>query len=55
MIYPSSYLIPSLFQHPEAALFRLEPFGIKQKLKNLIPTRREAIALSSLVLISLMR
>jgi hypothetical protein len=53
LTYPSSYLIPSLFRHPEAALFRLEPFGIKQKLKNLIPSRREAIALSSLILISL--
>ncbi|MDF5718370.1 MAG: CHASE2 domain-containing protein [Rhizonema sp. NSF051] len=53
LTYPSSYLIPSLFKHPEAPLFRIEPFGIKEKLKNLIPTRREAIALSSLVLISL--
>jgi len=53
LTYPSSYLIPSLFRHPEAPLFRLEPFGLKQQLKNLIPTRREAIALSSLVLISL--
>lgn len=53
LTYPSSYLIPSLFRHPEASLFRLEPFGLKQKLKNLIPTRREAIALSSLILISL--
>ncbi len=53
LTYPSSYLIPSLFRHPEAPLFRIEPFGIKQKLKNLIPTRREAIALSSLVFISL--
>ncbi|MDF5718984.1 MAG: CHASE2 domain-containing protein [Rhizonema sp. PD37] len=53
LTYPSSYLIPSLFRHPEASLFRIEPFGIKEKLKNLIPTRREAIALSSLVFISL--
>jgi hypothetical protein len=53
LTYPSSYLIPSLFRHPEAALFRLEPFGLKQRLKQLIPTRREAIALTSLILISL--
>ncbi|MBD2771956.1 CHASE2 domain-containing protein [Iningainema tapete] len=53
LTYPSSYLTPSLFRHPEAPLFRLEPFGLKQQLKNLIPTRREAIALSSLILISL--
>ncbi|MBR8835340.1 MAG: CHASE2 domain-containing protein [Stigonema ocellatum SAG 48.90 = DSM 106950] len=53
LTYPSSYLIPSLFRHPEAPLFRLEPFGLKQQLKSLIPTRREAIALSSLILMSL--
>lgn len=53
LTYPSSYLTPSLFRHPEAPLFRLEPFGLKQQLKNLIPTPREAIALSSLILISL--
>lgn len=53
LIYPSAYLIPSLFCHPEASLFRLEPFGIQKKLKKMIPTRYELIALSSLFLISL--
>ncbi len=53
LTYPSAYLIPSLFRHPEAPLFRLEPFGLKHRLKSLIPTRREAIALSALVFISL--
>ncbi len=53
LTYPSAYLIPSLFRHPEAALFRLQPFGIKQSLKKLIPSRQEAIALSAVLIISL--
>jgi len=54
LTYPSVYFIPSLFRHPDAPLFRLKPFGLKQRLKSLIPTRREAIALSALALISLL-
>lgn len=54
LTYPSAYLIPSLFCHPDAVLFRIEPFGIKQSLKQWLPTRREAIALSSFVLLSLL-
>lgn len=53
LTYPSAYLIPSLFRHPEAALFRIEPFGIKQRLKKIIPNRKEAIALVILFLLSL--
>jgi hypothetical protein len=53
LTYPSSYLIPSLFCHPEASLFRLEPFGIQESLKKMIPSRYELIAIFSLLLISL--
>ncbi|MBW4670501.1 MAG: CHASE2 domain-containing protein [Cyanomargarita calcarea GSE-NOS-MK-12-04C] len=53
LTYPSAYLIPSLFRHPESELFRPKPFGIRQRLKKLIPTRNEAIVVSSLLLISL--
>lgn len=53
LTYPSSYLIPSLFCHPEASLFRLEPFGIQKSLKKMIPSRYELIAIFSLLLISL--
>ncbi|HEY9295541.1 MAG TPA: CHASE2 domain-containing protein, partial [Phormidium sp.] len=51
--YPSAYLIPSLFGHPNAELFRLKPNGIRQKLQQLLPTRNEAIALSILAAASL--
>ncbi|MDJ0696153.1 CHASE2 domain-containing protein [Mastigocoleus sp. MO_188.B34] len=53
LTYPSSYLVPSLFCHPAAPLFRIEPFGFKQSLKSLIPTPLEAVTISALVLISL--
>ncbi|BAZ02893.1 putative Chase2 sensor protein (plasmid) [Tolypothrix tenuis PCC 7101] len=53
LTYPSAYLIPSLFRHPEAPLFKVEPFGIKQRLKNIIPAQKEGIALTALLLISL--
>jgi CHASE2 domain-containing sensor protein len=54
LTYPSAYLIPSLFCHPEAELFRLEPFGLQQWLKQWLPTRREAIALGGVILFSLL-
>ncbi|MBD2213049.1 CHASE2 domain-containing protein [Nostoc linckia FACHB-104] len=52
LTYPSTYLIPSLFRHPDAPLFRLEPFGIKQRLKKIIPNRQEAVALLALLIAS---
>ncbi|RUS98535.1 hypothetical protein DSM106972_081640 [Dulcicalothrix desertica PCC 7102] len=53
LTYPSSYLIPSLFRHPDASLFHLEPFGFKQYLKKLTPTLLETVTISALALISL--
>jgi CHASE2 domain-containing sensor protein len=50
--YPSTYLIPSLFRHPDAPLFCLEPFGIKQRLKKIIPNRKETVALLALLIAS---
>ncbi|HEY9647727.1 MAG TPA: CHAT domain-containing protein, partial [Chroococcidiopsis sp.] len=51
--YPSAYLLPSLFRHPEATLFRIPPTGWKQQLKTLLPNRWQAIALSATVALSL--
>ncbi|MEM7553094.1 MAG: CHASE2 domain-containing protein [Cyanobacteria bacterium P01_A01_bin.84] len=53
LIYPSSYLIPSLFRHPAASSFRIRPFGFKHFLKRLTPTPLEAVTISTLALISL--
>ena len=48
LTYPSAYLIPSLFRHPDAPVFHLKPYGWKQKLKHWLPTKTEALALGVL-------
>ncbi|MEA5504700.1 CHASE2 domain-containing protein [Halotia wernerae UHCC 0503] len=53
LTYPSAYLIPSLFRHPEADLFCLQPSGFKQLSQDFKPTRSEAIALLFILIISL--
>ncbi|NEQ99388.1 MAG: CHASE2 domain-containing protein, partial [Cyanothece sp. SIO2G6] len=52
--YPSAHLIPSLFCHPSAHLFRIPPRGLKQRLKALVPLRYEAIALTTCLGLSLL-
>jgi len=55
LTYPSAYLIPSLFRHADAALFKPEPFGWRQVVKQLLPqTRTETIALAALTVLSLL-
>jgi CHASE2 domain-containing sensor protein len=53
LTYPSACLVPSLFCHPGAVFFKLEPYGFKEFIKRLYPTPIEAIALTALVFISL--
>ena len=52
--FPSAYLVPSLFQHPNAVPFKLTPVDLKSRLKQLMPTKVEAIALGTFALLSLM-
>jgi CHASE2 domain-containing sensor protein len=52
LTYPSAYLIPSLFSHPQAKPFRFTPPGWKSYLKQWRPQRREAIALGLLAVVS---
>lgn len=52
LTYPSAYLIPSLFRHPDSVLFQIKPASWRHQLKQWLPLRREAIALSSLLLLS---
>ena len=54
LTYPSAYLIPSLFCHPDAKLFQIEPWGWRKQLNRWLPTKQEAIALSALAVISLL-
>lgn len=51
--YPSAYLIPTLFRHPQSVLFRLEPFGLGHSLRNWLPTKKEALWLSAWLTVSL--
>ncbi|MBL1177177.1 CHASE2 domain-containing protein [Pantanalinema sp. GBBB05] len=53
LTYPSAYLIPSLFRHPDSAPFQLKPFGWQEQLKQWLPTKQEAIALLVLMALSL--
>ncbi|MEM8676506.1 MAG: CHASE2 domain-containing protein [Cyanobacteria bacterium P01_G01_bin.67] len=54
LTYPSAYLIPSLFCHPDAQLYRIQPWGWRQQLNQWLPNRYEAIAASALCLLSIM-
>ena len=53
LTYPSSYCVPSFFCHPETVPFTPRTIGVSQKLKQLIPNSRQAIALSILSAASL--
>ena len=52
--YPSAYLLPSFFRHPDAILFRIQPFGWKQRLQAVLPTPVQAIAVTTICSLSLM-
>lgn len=54
LAYPSAYLIPSLLCHPDAQLYRIQPWGWQQQLKKWVPSRYEAISLSALCILSIM-
>lgn len=54
LTYPSAYLVLSLFRNPGANLFRLQPFGIRHIIKQWLPRRREALGLSTLLVLSLL-
>ncbi|MGB3638534.1 MAG: CHASE2 domain-containing protein [Rivularia sp. (in: cyanobacteria)] len=53
LAYPSTYLVPSLFRHPGAELFRIQPFGLFSIIKQWLPTSKEAKWLGIFFLISL--
>ncbi|MBD2319769.1 CHASE2 domain-containing protein [Phormidium tenue] len=53
LTYPSAYLIPSLFCHPEAVPFCLPPPNWRKKIGQLLPSPKQAIAVSTLAALSL--
>ncbi|MBD2108792.1 CHASE2 domain-containing protein [Nodosilinea sp. FACHB-13] len=54
LTYPSAYLLPSLFYHPQAVPYQLQPAGWRAIRRRWRPTQREAIALGALALLSLL-
>ncbi|MDJ0800954.1 MAG: CHASE2 domain-containing protein [Calothrix sp. MO_167.B12] len=53
LTYPSTYLIPSLFRHPQSELFRLEPFGVWHSIKSWLPTKKEGVYLVAFLTLSI--
>ena len=52
--FPSAYLLPSFFRHPDTKLFRVEALTFRQRLSQLLPNRGEAIAAAALAIASLL-
>ncbi|BAZ02080.1 putative Chase2 sensor protein [Tolypothrix tenuis PCC 7101] len=52
--YPSAYLVPSLYRHPDAELFRLKSFGFWNSIKKWLPKPKNESWLLLLLLISLL-
>lgn len=56
--YPSAFLVPSLCRHPGATVYRLPEHSgnwwgqLRQKIKPILPTQKEAIALTALLMAS---
>ncbi len=54
LTYPSADLIPSLFRHPDAKSFRLQPSGIRHQIKQWLPKGREVLVVGTLLIASLL-
>lgn len=53
LTYPSAHLVPSLFCHPGAPLFRLPRLGWQQSLRQVLPTRWQGAVLAICLVLSL--
>ncbi|MBX2863861.1 MAG: CHAT domain-containing protein [Leptolyngbyaceae cyanobacterium MAG.088] len=51
--YPSTHLIPSFFSPSGAIAYRLAPFGWKKQLRQWLPTKQEALVLTTATLLTL--
>ncbi|MGF1522567.1 MAG: CHASE2 domain-containing protein [Leptolyngbyaceae cyanobacterium] len=52
--YPSTYLVPSLFRHPQSVPYSIPRRGWRTLLRKWRPNRREAVAVGALALVSLL-
>gem|GEM_PF-4659176 len=46
LTYPSAYLVPSLFRHPDSVPYRVPARGWRSHLQQWLPSSRQAIALA---------
>ncbi len=53
LTYPSAYLVPSLFRHPDAQPYQVQPCGWRGLWRRCRPSKLEVIGVSSLLLLSL--
>ena len=51
--YPSAYLTPSLFRHPESVPFKVRPFGWRERLRPWLLSKRQVAFVSAVTLLSL--
>ena len=53
LTYPSAHLVPSLFRHSDAVLFRLQPVGVRAGVRSLLPpTRWQKVAITTIAALS---
>ena len=52
LTYPSAYLVPSLFRHPDSVPFQIHPNGWHQTLKKWLPGPKQAVALGAVAVLS---
>jgi hypothetical protein len=53
LTYPSAYLVPSLFRHPESVPYQVQPVGWRSALRRWRPGKREALTILALGILSL--
>ncbi|MBW4653742.1 MAG: CHASE2 domain-containing protein [Kaiparowitsia implicata GSE-PSE-MK54-09C] len=52
--YPSAYLVPSLFRHPDSVPYRIQPVGWRALARRWRPTKHEAVTVTAIALLSLL-
>ncbi|WP_036028263.1 CHASE2 domain-containing protein [Leptolyngbya sp. PCC 6406] len=53
LTYPSAYLVPSLFRHPDSVPYQVQPVGWRSRLGRWRPQKREVLTVATLALLSL--
>ena len=54
LTYPSAYLVPSLFRHPDSVPFQIQTQDWRQALKQWLPGPKQAVALGAVALLSVL-